>query len=254
MCAMARKPGKTGLSHDGFDNGSWSDGPAPSAPNVMRHAHLRAPMRWQEPPRTEPPWRLPGQPGAFMSDIEIRDIEIAPPRDGNSIPPSIAADQAGQPVRKSGSARWFIGITLVTGIAGCIAAYAPAIAVLERSSPATALERAPIDNRDSTQARRPSKPREHRLDASAIAQLLKRGAQLVANGNIGAARMMFQPAAEAGDPAAAFALAETYDPLVLEHLRAKGINSDIALARQWYAKAKSLGSTAAPERLARLTR
>jgi len=94
-----------------------------------------------------------------------------------------------------------------------------------------------------------------RIDAAEIALLMKNGAEFMANGNIGAARLMFQPAAEAGDPVAAFALAETYDPLVLRKLGAKGgITSDVALAQSWYEKAKDLGSTVAPERLVRLTR
>jgi TPR repeat protein len=83
--------------------------------------------------------------------------------------------------------------------------------------------------------------------------LVKRGAEHVASGNIGAARMMFQPAAEAGDPTAALALAETYNPSVLEQLGAKGITPDATLAQQWYKKAKVLGSTAALERLAKFT-
>jgi hypothetical protein len=98
------------------------------------------------------------------------------------------------------------------------------------------------------------KIQERHLDASAITLLMQRGADYVSNGNIGAARMMFEPAAEAGDPAAAFALAETYDPVALERLGAKGITSDVALARRWYEQAKALGSTAASERLATLTR
>jgi TPR repeat protein len=49
--------------------------------------------------------------------------------------------------------------------------------------------------------------------------------------------------------------AETYDPLVLGKLSAKGgIAADISLAQTWYEKAKDLGSAVAPERLARLAR
>jgi hypothetical protein len=95
---------------------------------------------------------------------------------------------------------------------------------------------------------------QRHLDSSDIALLMKRGAELVANGNIGAARLMFQPVAEAGEAKAALALAETYDPLVLEKMGAKGITPDVALAQRWYEKAKTLGATAAPESLARLTR
>jgi hypothetical protein len=89
----------------------------------------------------------------------------------------------------------------------------------------------------------PSRPH---LDASEIASLMKRGTEFVANGNIGAARMMFKLAAEAGDAAAAFAFAETYNSSVLEKLGAKGITPDDALAQQWYEKARALGSTATP--------
>jgi TPR repeat protein len=101
----------------------------------------------------------------------------------------------------------------------------------------------------------PAKSQPRRIAASEIALMVKNGAQFMANGNVGAARMMFQPAAEAGDPVAAFALAETYDPLVLRKLNATGgITADVALAQSWYEKAKNLGSAGAPERLERLAR
>jgi hypothetical protein len=58
--------------------------------------------------------------------------------------------------------------------------------------------------------------------------------------------LLFQSAADAGDATAALALAETYDPLVLEKLGTTGITPDIALAREWYEKAEALGSAAPP--------
>src|SRR5881397_3176538 len=90
-----------------------------------------------------------------------------------------------------------------------------------------------------------SEPPQRQLDAAEIALLLKNGTVLMGNGDIVAARLMFQRAAEAGDAPAAFALAETYDPSVLEKMGTKGaIKADIALAEKWYARAKDLGSTA----------
>ena len=101
----------------------------------------------------------------------------------------------------------------------------------------------------------PAKSQPRQIEAAEIALMVKSGTEFMANGNIGAARMMFQPAAEAGNPVAAFALAETYDPLVLSKLGAKGgITPDVALAHNWYEKAKEQGSTVAPERLERLAR
>jgi hypothetical protein len=91
-------------------------------------------------------------------------------------------------------------------------------------------------------------------DAAEIAFLVKNGAELMANGDVAAARLMFQHAAEAGSAEGAFALAETYDPSVFQKLgRREAITLDITLARSWYEKARSLGSTAARERIVRLT-
>jgi TPR repeat protein len=98
-----------------------------------------------------------------------------------------------------------------------------------------------------------SQPRQHGADE--IALMMKSGADLMANGDISAARLMYQRAAEAGDAMAALALAETYDPLVLRRVNPKGgITPDVALAHTWYEKAMELGSAVAPERLERLAR
>jgi hypothetical protein len=93
-------------------------------------------------------------------------------------------------------------------------------------------------------------PKSQRFGAAEIALMMEKGAALIGIGNVGGARMVLQHAAEAGDPAAALALAETYDPLVLRRMDVKGgITSDIGLANIWYEKAKDLGSIVASERL-----
>jgi TPR repeat protein len=108
----------------------------------------------------------------------------------------------------------------------------------------------PASRRGVYQVQQAGEPLRRQLDVAQIALMLKSGTEFLANGNIGAARMMLQPAAEAGDPTAAFALAETYDPAVLGKWGVKGgISPDIAQARKWYARSKDLGSTKAPERL-----
>src|SRR5260370_21092045 len=91
-------------------------------------------------------------------------------------------------------------------------------------------------------------------DAAEISFLVKNGAELMANGDVAAARLMFQHAAEAGSAEGAFALAETYDPSAFQKLRRReAVTLDITLARSWYEKARNLGSTAAQERIVRLT-
>jgi TPR repeat protein len=88
------------------------------------------------------------------------------------------------------------------------------------------------------------------IDEPDLAQLVRRGTNLMAIGDVSAARLMFQQAAEAGSAGAAFALAETYDPAASKRQTS---SLDIALARNWYEKARVLGAPTAEERLARLT-
>jgi TPR repeat protein len=82
---------------------------------------------------------------------------------------------------------------------------------------------------------------------------MKMGVELMTYGNVVKAREMFQPVAEANEGAGAFALAETYAPLVLEGLRLRErIVPDIALAHTWYERARDLGSPEARDRISRL--
>jgi TPR repeat protein len=90
--------------------------------------------------------------------------------------------------------------------------------------------------------------------SEALEVLLKLGKDLIASGDIAAARLRLKRAADAGDHEAALALASTYDPYVLRELKAYGFPADAAMARTWYEKAKDLGSPVAPRRLELLTR
>ena len=95
---------------------------------------------------------------------------------------------------------------------------------------------------------------KRQLDPEEIAVLLKRGKDLIAHGDIAAARVTLKRAAEANDAEAALALASTYDPFVLRELKVYGFSADAAMARAWYEKAKDLGSAVAPRRLEMLAR
>ena len=72
-----------------------------------------------------------------------------------------------------------------------------------------------------------------------IALWVKRGEEFTAAGDFVSARLVFQRAAETGNAKAAFMLAGTYDPAVLDRIRAMGVAPDIAKARLWYEKAKN---------------
>jgi hypothetical protein len=81
-----------------------------------------------------------------------------------------------------------------------------------------------------------------------------RGLKLLSDGNIQAARLLFRHAAEAGLAESALALGGTYDPEELSKLKVIGLQPDTDSARQWYEKARELGSAEAAARLQRLPR
>jgi hypothetical protein len=88
-----------------------------------------------------------------------------------------------------------------------------------------------------------------RLDAETLAALMTRAKSLLALGDVGAARLLLERAANAQDATAAFLLARTYDPAVLGVRDTRSVTPDPAMARDWYRKAASLGSTDAQQRL-----
>src|SRR6266404_5315038 len=96
-------------------------------------------------------------------------------------------------------------------------------------------------------------PAQRQLDREEITVLLDRGKHLIANGDLAAARLVLQRAADANDAEAALALAATYDPIVLRELKVYGFTADPAMARAWYQRARELGSAAALQRLEMLT-
>lgn len=93
-----------------------------------------------------------------------------------------------------------------------------------------------------------------RINQAELANLLKRGKELIDVGDIASARLLLQRAADAREPQAAFALAGTYDPEVLSRVKAYGIAPDLVIARNWYERAKEFGSPDAQQRLEQLPR
>jgi TPR repeat protein len=88
-----------------------------------------------------------------------------------------------------------------------------------------------------------------RMDPDELAALLKRAKGLLAIGDITAARLLLERAADAQEAEAAFVLAGTYDPQVLGVQDMRSVTPDPAIARSWYQKAAQLGSADARRRL-----
>jgi hypothetical protein len=86
-------------------------------------------------------------------------------------------------------------------------------------------------------------------DVAEATRLVTRASVLLAHGDIGSARIVLERAAETGSAQASFALAETYDPLILPKWGTYGTLGDTTKARDLYAKAQAGGIKEATERL-----
>jgi hypothetical protein len=72
--------------------------------------------------------------------------------------------------------------------------------------------------------------------------LQRRGDEMLATGDVSAARRLYERGVAGHSPRAALALARTYDPRVLATLGVKGIAGDVPAATRWYREALALGS------------
>ncbi|MCC8969114.1 hypothetical protein [Bradyrhizobium brasilense] len=84
--------------------------------------------------------------------------------------------------------------------------------------------------------------------------LVARASSLLRQGDIGAARLVLERAVEMGSAQASFALAETYDPLILAKWGTYGTRGDERRAQDLYAKANAAGVHEAKSRLEALRR
>jgi hypothetical protein len=106
---------------------------------------------------------------------------------------------------------------------------------------------ASADDKPATMAARPTAPEAPgNPDAP---RLMARASLLLSQGDVGAARIVLDRAAETGSAPALFALAETYDPFILAAWRTFGTQGNAAKARELYAKAFAGGVQEANDRL-----
>ena len=92
-----------------------------------------------------------------------------------------------------------------------------------------------------------------RLPDHTVAALLRRGDELLALGDLSAARLLYERAAMGGSARAATAAGKTYDPIFVKDSGLRGARPDTAKALAWYGKAIELGDGEAAARLKRLS-
>ena len=89
-------------------------------------------------------------------------------------------------------------------------------------------------------------------DRERAQRMMKKGDEQLEEGNVSAARLLYERAAEAGLAQAAMALAATFDAAEFARLRLRGVEADANQARRWYERARQLGAPGAEERLRRI--
>jgi hypothetical protein len=82
-----------------------------------------------------------------------------------------------------------------------------------------------------------------------VGALIRRAQDILATGNVKGARALLLRAVDAHDPRAAYALAQTYDPTVSRQSGTADANSDLALSRSWYQRAREWGAPEAQQQL-----
>jgi TPR repeat protein len=207
-------------------------------------------------------------------DIDDRDIDAQHIDDSDDVPPDaspVFSEQVSQRPRLS----WFLENRILYGVATVCSAAALAAALGYWAGTVSQTARSPDNSRlaihappsdPSGQTPSRSDPRMMaeaqrelasalnvaRLSPDEVAALLKHGRELVALGRFRFARMVLEQAAEAKNASAAFALGQTYDPLMERSAVRPDAPPDLAIARVWYEKAKDLGSPEAAQRLSQL--
>ena len=87
------------------------------------------------------------------------------------------------------------------------------------------------------------------IEQGEAARLMARASALLAQGSIGAARIVLDRATETGSAEANFMLAETYDPIILSKWGTYGTRGEATRARELYTKAHVGGIRKAKDRL-----
>lgn len=89
-------------------------------------------------------------------------------------------------------------------------------------------------------------------DEALIRRLIVQGQEVLDQGHVMSARLLFRRAAESGSAEAALLLGDTFDPERLKSIGVRGLAGDIEQSVKWYEKADELGATAAKARLSAL--
>lgn len=198
------------------------------------------------PPMSQEAAPLPPQPAPAVAPPQQTAV-LAPPQ-----PPRVPQPQAAAPQP-----------TVVLSAPQAVAPPAPSaspppLAWPERRETIGVAMAPPTASLSNPPVQRPMVPHPanavvREMKADEIAMLMNQAEQFISAGDVVTARVLFQRAAEAGDAKAALALGASFDPALLAKMGVRGISPDVQQARNWYEKARDLGSSEALARLEKLS-
>jgi hypothetical protein len=156
-----------------------------------------------------------------------------------SLPTEVPRSQTEPPVTQSPSDE-------VKAEKAAVLAAAPPVAIPEGNAVPPEVEN------HSAEPVAPAEPDRKALVELDAAQFLRRGLLMLSRGQVAAAQLLLERAADLGSGEAAFALASTYDGAPGAPRGASEVRPDANLALRWYARAQELGVEDARKRISEL--
>ena len=184
---------------------------------------------------------------AAIRDTLMNGREAAPPA-GVAAPPAVvgssettstsATPPSAGPANKPGDTPPIGAPTREASLAAPPAEAAPS-SKSTAAAPATQMPEAPTSVAASVP---PAPPAGPLLSGPEIVAFVARGDALFGKGDLAAARLLYERAADAGDGQAALRLGETFDPVFLDQAHLSGVRGDSGTAMSWYRRARDLGA------------
>lgn len=240
--------------------------PAPSTDPNLAAASIGQLAPPAAPPRAAPPSLLADASTASIADTPEPPAQIATPLTAEP-PAPIPEVNAGEPVTSGPVTSGPVILAEPVGdgdgdawtgpaeIAAAPLAPEPALPLPEAAAPAPS---APPDATEQAAATSPKPampaaaappaPRAE-LPAGLMQMLVKRGHDMLAIGDVSAARLLFSRAAEAGNVEAMLAMGRTFDPVILAGSSSL-LTPDPAEAARWYRRAATAEAAALSQRIA----
>ena len=186
-------------------------------------------------------WRVPAQ--------EISDVSIIPPADFVGVM-NLTAELRGSDGAALVSSLVRLTWTSATPVAAVgVPASAAAVASVPVAPPTPQPQPQPSITSPEPPAATRAEPPVREINPDEVAGFLRRAQELLASGDVQAARLLLLRAAEAHDARAALSLAKTFDPILSKQFGAADPEPDLAQARNWYQKAEEWGALEARRQL-----